>query len=37
MFLWKRKLKKNERIEENYIITFNTLNLGLFSNVQKLF
>ena len=37
MFLWARKLKKKEGTNENYKTTFNTLNLGLFANVKKLF
>ena len=35
MFLPARKLKKKEEIEENYIITFDTLNLGAFANLKK--
>ena len=37
MFLWKRKIKKNERIEENYATTFSTWSPGLYADVQKLF
>ena len=29
--------KKEEGTEENYITTFNTVNLDLFANVKKLF
>ena len=35
MFLPARKLKKKEEIEENYITTFDTLNLGAFANLKK--
>ena len=36
MLLWARYLKKKELIEENYITTFNFLNLGLIANVEKI-
>ena len=40
--LWKhyfmgKKTRKRERIEENYITTFNTLNLRLFANLKNYF
>ena len=34
MFLWKRKLKKNQGIKENCITTFDTLNWGLFEKIK---
>ena len=37
MFLWARKLKKKEGIEEKCKTTFNTLHLGLFTNVKNYF
>ena len=37
-FEWaRRKLEKNEGIEENCVITFNALNMSLLANVAKLY
>ena len=35
MFLWARKLKKKEGIEDNYITTFNTLKSGSICQPKK--